>query len=120
MRSLAMNDTAAVLKRGALKAALVGAETELTVSSSPIPGEPTSAIAAVGDIPSGSTLLIQKPSPNQAYVFPTKSSGAPTAADPDFTVPITATYALHAGMAMQADPPLGAVSPTNIKINNDH
>src|SRR3546814_12718665 len=34
MRSLAMNDTAAVLKRGALKAALVGAETELTVSRS--------------------------------------------------------------------------------------
>src|SRR3546814_7781757 len=110
MRSLAMNDTAAVLKRGALKAALVGAETELTVSSSPIPGEPTSAIAAVGDIPSGSTLLIQKPRPNQAYVFPTKSRGAATAAAPDFTVPIAANYALPAGMAFPADSLVWVVS----------
>src|SRR3546814_13420593 len=116
MRSLAMNDTAAVLKRGALKAALVGAETELTVSSSPIPGEPTSAIAAVGDIPSGSTLLIQQPSPNQDYLFPTKSRGAATAAAPHFPVPSPAHYATPAGMALPAASLVWVVPP--IQMNH--
>lgn len=104
-RSLAMSGTLGTMKRGALTTAAAAADVQLVLESSPVPGEAGSAITALGDIPAGSTLLVQRPSPNQDYVFPTKSSGAATGAASPWTVPIAANYAIPAGMSF----PIGSL-----------
>ena len=104
-RSLAMSGTLGAMKRGVLTTAAAAAATELVLGSSPVPGEAGSAITALGDIPAGSTLLVQRPSPSQDYVFPTKSSGAATGAASPWTVPIAANYAIPAGMSF----PIGSL-----------
>lgn len=98
-RSLAMSGTPTAMKRGVLTTAAAGDDVSLILGSSPVPGEATSAITALGDIPAGSTLLVQRPSPDQDYVFPTKSSGAATGVATPWTVPIAANYKIPTGMS---------------------
>lgn len=98
MRSLAMGGLAAAMKRGELDTLAAGDAETLSMISSPVPGEATSAITALGDIPVGSTLLIQRPGGESDYVFPTKSTGAATGTGP-FEVPIADDYAIPADMS---------------------
>ncbi len=96
MRAQANSGTPVVMKRGVLTAALAAGAVSMSLNSDPIPGEATSAIASLADIPVGATVLIQRPGGEVDYVFPTVTSGAATGAGP-YTVPI-ATYAIPAGM----------------------
>lgn len=98
MRSLAMGGIATAMKRGALDTLAAGDAETLSMISSPVPGEAGSAIAALGDIPVGSTLLIQRPGGETDYVFPTKSTGAATGTGP-FEVPIADDYAIPTDMS---------------------
>ena len=91
------------IKRGVLSAAVVGAAVSLSITSDPVPGDTASAITAIGDIPTGSTILIQRINGEQDYVFPTKSSGVATGAGP-YVVPIAGIYAIPAAMSF----PIGA------------
>lgn len=97
------------VKRGALTTQVTAAAVSLVLSSSPIPGEATSAITAIGDIPSGSTILIQHPD-NPDLVFPTVSTGAATGAGP-YTVPIAGTSAIPAGMTFPIGSLVWVVTP---------
>lgn len=99
MRAQANAGTPVVMRRGVLTAALAAGAVSMTINSDPVPGEATSAIATLADIPAGSTVLIQRPGGETDYVFPTITSGVATGgpgAGP-YTVPI-ATYAIPAGM----------------------
>lgn len=98
MRASALNGTAGVIKRGVLTAAANAAAVSLQLSSDPLPGAANSAITAVGDIPSGSTILLQHPNGTD-YVFPTKSTAAATLATSVYTVAIAGDYQIPAGMA---------------------
>src|SRR5690606_15939134 len=54
--------------RGRLTADAAADATTLTVESYPVPGDPDSEIAAIGDIPSGATILLQNPEqPDEVY-----------------------------------------------------
>ncbi len=114
MRAQAMSGAATVVKRGKLTAALAAGAVSMSIDSDPIPGEPTSAIATLGDIPSGSTILIQRPGGEVDYVFPTKSTGAATGASAPFTVPIAAPYAIPAGMTFPIGSRVWVVSPVGV------
>ncbi len=118
-RSLAMAGEVGVMKRGILTTAAAAEATELVLASDPVPGELASAIAAINDIPSGSTLLVQRPSPNQDYVFPTKSSGAATGPTSPFTVPIAANYAIPAGMSFPIGSKVWVVPALRPTIDQD-
>lgn len=93
--------TATQIKRGVLASALVGGAVSLSITSDPVPGDSLSAITAVGDIPSGSTILIQRVGGEQDYVFPTKSSGVATGTGP-YAVPIAGIYAIPTAMSFAA------------------
>lgn len=93
--------TATQIKRGVLASALVGGAVSLSITSDPVPGDALSAITAVGDIPSGSTILVQRVGGEQDYVFPTKSSGVATGTGP-YAVPIAGIYAIPAAMSFAA------------------
>ncbi|WOF44365.1 hypothetical protein KNJ79_05380 [Sphingopyxis indica] len=97
-RSLAMGGTPAAMKRGKLDTALAGDDVSLSLLSDPVPGEATSAITALADIPAGSTLLIQRTGAETDYVFPTKSSGVATGAGP-YVVPLAGNYAIPTDMS---------------------
>jgi hypothetical protein len=90
--------SAVIVKRGVLTAAANAAAVALTYNSDPIPGQTDSAITAVGDAPSGSTVLIQRAGDETAYVFPTVSTGATTGTGP-WTTPIASGNAIPAGMS---------------------
>lgn len=98
MRAMALSGASTVVKRGVLTVAGAGSGASLTIASDPIPGEATSAITVIGDIPTGSTILIQRVNGETDYVFPTKSSGVATGAGP-FVVPIAGNYIIPAGMS---------------------
>lgn len=101
MRAQGLAGAALAPKRGKLTADALAGAVSLTIASDPIPGETTSAITAIGDIPAGSSILIQL-ADGTDYVFPTKSSGAATAAAPNFTVPIAGNFKVPAGMNFPA------------------
>lgn len=101
MRAQAMAGAATVVKRGVLTAPLAAAAVSISINSDPIPGEATSAITALGDIPAGSTILIQRVNGEFDYVFPTKSSAAATGSGP-YVIPIAGAYAIPAGMTFPA------------------
>ena len=101
MRAQGLAGAAVSPKRGVLTAAADAAAVSLTIASDPIPGEANSGITAIGDIPAGSSILIQL-ADGTDYVFPTKTSGAATAAAPNFTVPIAGDYKIPAGMTFPA------------------
>lgn len=104
---------AIVVKRGKLASAAAAAAVSLSVTSDPIPGEATSAITAVGDIPSGSTILIQRAGAENDYVFPTISSGVATGTGP-FAIPIAGSYAIPAGMSFAINDSVWIVSPVGV------
>lgn len=98
MRSQAMAGTAGAIKRGTLSTAAAAAAVSLSIASDPIPGETGTGITVVGDIPSGSTILLQRINGEQDFVFPTKSTAAATGTGP-FVVAIAAPYAIPTGMS---------------------
>lgn len=68
-------------KRGVLASAAAAGASTLSVTSYPVPGDANSAITAIGDIPSGSTLLLQKA--NQPdFVYPVKTTAAASGSGP--------------------------------------
>jgi hypothetical protein len=102
LRATALSSTfTQPVKRGTLSATAAAAAVSLSINSDPIPGETTSAITAVGDIPLGSTLLLQRVGGETDYVFPTKSTGVATGTGP-YTVPIAAPQAIPTGMSFPA------------------
>ena len=111
LRSLSLNNTSVTVKRGKLDAPLAADAVSLTVVSDPVPGDATSSITAIGDIPSGSTLLIQRPGGEVDYVFPTKSTGAATNGTGKYTVPIADDYKIPTGMSFPKDSLVWIVSP---------
>lgn len=112
-------DGAVEVKRGRLTAEAVGGAVSLSIESDPIPGEATSAITAIGDIPSGSTLLIQRDGDDSDYVFPTISSGAATGAGP-YVVAIADPYDIPANMSFPAGSRVWVVSPIGVgDVNAD-
>jgi hypothetical protein len=113
LRSQGINTTALQVKRGVLSAAAAASAVSLSITSDPIPGETASAITATTDIPSGSTLLIQRVGGEQDYIFPTISSGAATGAGP-YAVPIAAPYAIPAGMSFAIGARVWIVSPVPV------
>src|ERR1044072_4239634 len=54
LRAAGFNRTATTVRRGVLAATAAGGAVSLSITSDPIPGESTSAIASNADIPSGS------------------------------------------------------------------
>lgn len=73
----------AVVKRlrGKLTAAVLANATTMTVESYPVPGDPTSLIDAVGDLPVGATLLVQK-ADQPDNVIPLKITATTTGTGP--------------------------------------
>jgi len=95
IRALGYANTAIVRKRGVLTTAIAAAGTSVILNSDPIPGDTTSAVSAVGDIPAGSTIIIQKAGTPE-YVYVARTTGAATGAGP-YTV--TLANALPTGMS---------------------
>ncbi len=121
LRSMSLASAAVTVKRGVLASQAAGSAATLSITSDPIPGEATSAITATGDIPSGTTLLIQRAGVDNDYVFPTKSSGSATGSGP-YSVPIAGDYIVPAGMSFPAgsrvwvvnDIPVGTLAEEDI------
>lgn len=114
----ALNPTASVvMKRGVLTTAANAAAVALVYNSDPIPGQTTSAITAVGDVPSGSTVLLQRPGDETAYVFPTVSTGATTGTGP-YTTPIAGTSAIPVGMSFPIGTRVWVLTPIAIADAN--
>jgi hypothetical protein len=114
LRAAALDSSQAVqVKRGVLTAAANAAAVSLSINSDPVPGDTNSAITATGDIPSGSTILIQRPGSETDYVFPTLTSGAATGTGP-YTVPIAGAYAIPAGMSFPIGSRVWVVTPVAV------
>lgn len=113
MRSQAIAGAAVLPKRGRLTAAAAAGAVSLSIETLPIPGEANSGITALGDIPSGSVILLQRPSGETDYVFPTKTSGAATGTGP-FTVPIADPYAIPTGMSFPIGTLVWIVQPVAV------
>jgi hypothetical protein len=86
-RALGYSNVAIQRKHGTLTAPLAAAGTSASVASAPISGDSASGITGVGDIPAGSTLLIQRDA-DSSYVFPVRTTGAATGAGP-YTVTLS-------------------------------
>lgn len=97
MYALGLQGSVVKRLRGRLTAAAAAAATSLSVESYPVPGDAASLIDAVGDIPLGATLLLQKAdSPDNVY--PVKTTAVATGAGP-YMVTIEA---LPVGISFQA------------------
>lgn len=95
--SLSMGSQAVALKRGQLTAAVSGGAASITVSSDPLPGDASTGITAIGDVPNGATVLLQIPGNGQNdYVLPVRVTAATVAGGGagEFVV----TVAIPAGM----------------------
>lgn len=99
-RALSFSTTAVAPKRGVLKNAITGASatTTIVVNSSPLPGQSATAITAVGDIPIGATVMIQRAGVESDYVFPVRVTATTTVATGDYTV----TVAMPTGISFAA------------------
>lgn len=95
MYSQGISTTPVGIKRGKLSATAAAAAVSLSVLTDPIPGDASSAITAIGDIPSGSIIIVQS-ALDRANTFVTKSTAVATGAGP-FVVPIAAPYAIPTG-----------------------
>lgn len=113
MRSQAISGAPVVIKRGVLSAPAAAAAVSISITSDPVPGESTSAITGIADIPSGSTILIQRVNGEQDYVFPTKSTSAATGTGP-YVVAIAAPYVIPTGMSFAAGDRVWVVSPVGV------
>lgn len=101
MKAMSFNRSTFAPKRGKLKTAISGASasTTIVVNTNPLPGDPTTGITAVGDIPVGATILIQKADGNDDYTYPVRVTAATTVATADYTV----TVAMPAGISFAAN-----------------
>lgn len=109
----AMSGAVGGIKRGVLTATLASGAATMSVNSAPIPGEAGSAITALGDIPSGSSLLIQRRNGETDYVFPTKSSAAATGTGP-YTIPIADPFDIPTGMSFAVGDYVWIVPPVGV------
>jgi len=90
----------ATIRRGALDTIAAADDVSISVVSDPIPGEATSAITNLSEIPQGSVVLIQHPD-NPDLVFPTKASGPTTGTGP-FVVALAGDFAIPSNMSFPA------------------
>lgn len=104
------------VKRGTLKTSVTGGggATSLVINSDPIPGETDSAITAIGDIPSGATLLIARTGAESDYVFPTKTTAATTVSGSDYTATIASPYNIPTGMSFPAGSRVWVITPIEV------
>lgn len=110
MRSLGMAGTAIVRKRGVLTTAIAAGGTSAIMNTDPVSGDATSGITAVGDIPAGSTVVIQR-ALEPDYVYVTRTSGAATGTGP-YTV--TLASALPTGMSFAIGDRVWVVNELNL------
>lgn len=96
--SLSLNQTAVPVKRGKLKTSVTGAQATIVVNTDPIPGDSATGISAVGDIPIGATLLIQRAGLENDYVYPVRVTATTTVSTADYTV----TAAIPVGLDFNA------------------
>lgn len=90
--ALSINKTAVAPKRGKLKTAITGPVTTIVVNSNPLPGQAATGITAVGDIPLGATILLQRASATTGdtdYVYPVRVTAVTTVTASDYTVTVT-------------------------------
>lgn len=121
--ALGISGTTIQYKRGALTANAGAAATELVIGSAPVLGEADTAITALGDIPAGSTLLLQKAGETD-FVYPVKTVGAATGTGP-YTVTIEAlpsgiTFAIGDSVWLANDMSVGDQAPMdyfNVKMS---
>lgn len=99
-------------KRGKLKTALSGASAQstITVQTNPLPGDSSSGISAVGDIPVGATIMIQRAGGESDYVYPARVTAATTVSGGDYTV----TVAVPAGLQFSANDTVWVVNEVPI------
>jgi hypothetical protein len=110
MISHAMSGAATPVKRGVLSAPLAAGATSVSITSDPIPGEATSAITGIADIPAGSTILIQRVGGENDYVFPTVTNAAATGSGP-YVAALGAGYAIPTGVTFPAGARVWIVQP---------
>lgn len=108
--SLSVNKTASAVKRGTLKTSATGPQTTIVVNSDPLPGVASSAITAAGDIPNGSTILIQVDGTGNDLVLPVRVTATTTVATGDYTV----TVAVPAGMTFPAGSKVWVVNEVDV------
>ena len=113
MRSHAMSGSAIPVKRGRLTAPLVAGAVSVSIASDPIPGEATSAITAITDIPAGSTILIQRGDGETDYVFPTVTSAAATGTGP-YVAALDVEHDIPADMSFPAGSRVWVVQPVGV------
>lgn len=80
-RALGFADVAIQRRRGSLTANAAAAATSITVATNPVPGDANSGITGVGNIPSGSTIIIQRDD-QPDFVLPVRTTGAATGTGP--------------------------------------
>lgn len=95
--SLSLNRTAVDVKRGKLKTSVAGASATIVINTDPIPGDTSTGITAVGDIPIGATVLIQRAG-EEDYVIPLRVTATTTVSTDDYTV----TAAVPVGVSFAA------------------
>jgi hypothetical protein len=108
--SLSLAKSATAIKRGVLKTAANGAQATIVVNTDPLPGEAASGITAAGDIPNGSTILLQIPGDQNDYVLPVRVTAATTASGQDYTV----TAAVPTGMNFPAGTKVWVVNEVDV------
>lgn len=81
MTALGLQGATVKRLRGTLTLAAEATDTSLSIDSFPIPGDTASGIDAVGDIPDGAVLLLQK-ADQPDHVYPVKTTGATTGSGP--------------------------------------
>lgn len=96
-------------KRGVLSGAAAAGATTLSITSNPVPGDTNSGITAIGDVPAGSTLVIQRAN-EPDFVYPVKTVGAATGSGP-YSVTIAA---LPTGMTFSAGDIVWVVNEMNV------
>lgn len=84
--SQSVNKAAVPVKRGKLKTTVTGPQATIVVVSDPIPGQASSGITAIGDIPNGATLMVQIDGLDNDLVLPVRVTAATTMTGSDFTV----------------------------------
>jgi len=116
-RGLSLNRATVAPKRGKLKTALSGAsaQTTITVNTNPLPGDPTSGVSAIGDIPVGATVMLQRANGEDDYVYPARVTAATTVATGDYTV----TIAVPAGVAFAAGDNVWVVNEVPLGSQDD-
>lgn len=112
--SLSRANTAVAPKRGKLKNAITGPTATIVVNTNPLPGEASTGISAVGDIPNGATLLIQVSGVGNDYVLPVRVTAVTTVATTDYTVtvaiPTGVTFPAGANVWVVNEIPVGSVA----------